>query len=319
MDRLIQQAADLLRRGGVVAVPTETVYGLGANALDAVAVARIFEIKGRPRFDPLIVHVDSADAAWRLCEHVPDAARKLADRFWPGPLTIVLPKTAAVPDIVTAGLPSVALRVPAHPMALALIRAAGVPVAAPSANPFGRISPTTAQHVVDQLGDKVDMILDGGACETGVESTVVSLVDEPTVLRPGGTPIEAIEQVIGPLRMAADEEKRPTAPGQLPEHYAPRTPLFLHAPYFWPTDEVPIEQRSKRGLLALSPPPRDTGYAQVEVLSARGDLREAAANLFAAMHRLDATGLDAIDAERVPDQGLGRAINDRLRRAAKKH
>lgn len=308
----IVQAGRIIANGGVVAFPTETVYGLGASALDADAAARIFEVKNRPSFDPLIVHVASVDQARACAERFPEAAQALAEAFWPGPLSVVVRKKGVIPDLVTAGLPTVAMRMPNHPVALELIREAGVPVAAPSANPFGALSPTTAEHVRRHLGDTVDAVLDGGECTVGVESTIVSLVGErPVLLRPGGIPVEAIERLIGPLEQTHAPKDKPLAPGQLPTHYAPRTPLALS-----PDPQHPSDARI--GLLASQEPADRQPYAAVEVLSAQGDLREAAANLFAALHRLDALDLDSILANPLPDHGLGRAINDRLRRAAAK-
>ncbi|HSV99012.1 MAG TPA: L-threonylcarbamoyladenylate synthase [Sedimentisphaerales bacterium] len=306
-----KKAAAILRRGGVVAFPTETVYGLGANAFDAAAVARIFEIKGRPRFDPLIVHVGNLQQAKSLVADFPLKARELARRFWPGPLTLVLPKTERVPDIVTAGLPTVAIRMPDHPLALALIREAGTPLAAPSANRFGRISPTTAEHVRRQLGRDVDLVLDGGPCRVGVESTVLSLVEEePSLLRAGGVAVEDIEAVVGPvLRPHADPDCF-TAPGQCPQHYAPDTPLILRERFDDPPETV------RAGLLAFRAPTDQGAFTAVEVLSPAGDLQEAARNLFAALYKLDAMNLDVIVVERVPPRGLGLAINDRLGRAS---
>lgn len=309
---LIRRAAHLLNQGGVVAFPTETVYGLGADALNAEATARIFEIKQRPHFDPLIVHVWTPDQLSLLVTEIPAAAHALIDRFWPGPLTLVLPKTRQVPDIVTAGLPSVAVRMPGHPIALELLRQANTPISAPSANRFGCTSPTTAQHVLDQLGSRVDLIVDGGSCSVGIESTIVSLLEEtPVLLRDGGIAAEEIERAIGPLRRpSALSPDRPAAPGQLSRHYAPRTPLVFC------THGIPPTHAVRAGLLTFREPKRQTGFAAVEVLSAGGNLREAAANLFAAIHRLDAMNLDCICTESFPDTGLGQAINDRLRRAA---
>jgi L-threonylcarbamoyladenylate synthase len=305
----IVRAAQVIREGGLVAFPTETVYGLGANALDAVAVAKIFELKGRPRFDPLIVHVASAGELQALVERVPAAARDLIAQFWPGPLSVVLPKRACVPDIVTAGLPSVAVRCPAHPVARRLIELAQVPIAAPSANIFCSVSPTTAQHVVEQFGDRLSHILDGGPCEVGVESTVVSfLEDQPVLLRPGGVTVEQIEAVIGSLRILTRTASQPASPGQLPRHYAPTTPLEL--------SNDPPRRGLRVGLLTLGPPASRTGFAAIEVLSERECLREAAANLFAALRRLDALELDYILARPVPETGLGLAILDRMRRAS---
>lgn len=307
----IEQAAQLIRSGGLVAFPTETVYGLGADALSARAVARIFEAKGRPHFNPLIVHVASIDEAEALASAFPPQARLLASRLWPGPLTMVVPKRDVVPDIVTAGLPNVALRVPSHPIALELLRLAATPIAAPSANCFGSVSPTTAEHVRQEMGDRVDMIVDGGPCTTGVESTVISFTDEqPAILRFGGLAVEEIESILGPIRRFETTSTRPAAPGMLERHYATRTPLML-------VDEVtPPATGGRVGLLVLGKSDHAESYAVVEELSSNGDLREAAANLFAAMRRLDAAGLETIIAVRVPDEGLGRAINDRLRRAS---
>lgn len=306
----IERASRLIREGGVVAFPTETVYGLGASAFDALAVARVFELKARPRFDPLIVHIANVREVDTLAASFPTAARKLAEQFWPGPLTLVLPKHPVVPDVVTAGLASVAIRQPDHPVALALIRAARVPIAAPSANQFGRTSPTTAAHVAEQFGEQLELILDGGACRVGVESTIVSFVEPtPVLLRPGGVALEDIVAAIGPVALPTSDGDRPLAPGQLPSHYAPLTPLrLLHE-----RDSPPSAGRI--GLLSFRRPPNTDGLTAVEILSEEGDLREAAANLFAAIRRLDAQRLDWILAEPVPETGLGRAIMDRLRRA----
>jgi L-threonylcarbamoyladenylate synthase len=228
----VRHAADILRRGGLVAFATETVYGLGANALDATALARVFEAKNRPRFDPIIAHIADVSRVGQLAADLPEKARELARRFWPGPLTLVLPKRDTVPDLLTAGLPNVGVRVPDHPLALALLRAVEFPVGAPSANPFGQISPTTAEHVVEQLGDKIDYVLDGGACRVGLESTVVHVTDAATVLlRPGGLPVEEIESVVGrvivPSQAPTIEQTPQLAPGMLARHYAPRTRLVL--------------------------------------------------------------------------------------------
>jgi L-threonylcarbamoyladenylate synthase len=307
---LMMKAAGMLSEGSVVAFPTETVYGLGANVFDAKAVARIFEIKQRPHFDPLIAHVHSPDHVELLADEFPVIAQNLIAEFWPGPLTLVLPKNRRVSDLVTAGLSTVAIRMPRHPLALELIRQAGVPLAAPSANLFSCTSPTTAQHVLHQLGDHVDLVMDGGPCSVGIESTIVLLTaDAPVLLRAGGTAVEDIERVTGPLLRAAHSSDRPSAPGQLSQHYAPKTPLILSG------KTGPTPGAGRTGLLTFRPSSNTEGFAAVEVLSAGGDLREAAANLFAAMHRLDALNLDLILAWPVPERGLGVAINDRLRRA----
>jgi len=321
MEKLIIRAAEIIRRGGLVAFPTETVYGLGADALNARAVARIFEVKRRPRFDPLIVHISDFSMVYELCDHVDERAEKLMRAFWPGPLTIVLPKSEIVPDIVTASLPTVAVRMPAHPIALRLIEKARTPIAAPSANPFGYLSPTSADDVREMLGDRIDMIIDGGRCPIGVESTVIYIAgDKKIVLRPGGLPVEEIERVIGAVEIESHEKKqKPRSPGQLPKHYAPRTPLVIASADEIRTGTVKREMRHKRcGLLAFKKPTPECyhNYDAIEVLSDKGDLVEAAANLFACLRRLDRRNLDIIYAEPVPEVGLGRAVMDRLRKAA---
>jgi len=306
----LQRAAQIITQGGLVAFPTETVYGLGADAFNAAAVARIFEVKRRPRFDPLIVHVADVNDLERVCRHVPPQAHLLIKRFWPGPLTLVLPKSEAVPDIVTSGLDTVAVRMPAHPVALNLLQHAGVPIAAPSANLFGFLSPTTAEHVATQLGSAIELVLDGGQCPIGVESTIIALSDPPTLLRPGGIPVEDIEAVLGKVHVVPPGDV-PQAPGQLAQHYAPRTRLKI-----LPIEQIPREDQGSRiGLLALRPVSAPPSFAVVEMLTNTGDLREAAANLFACLHRLDAAGLDIIYAEPVPTIGIGKAIMDRLQKA----
>jgi L-threonylcarbamoyladenylate synthase len=310
---VVHQGAEIIKRGGIVAFPTETVYGLGADAFNPLAVARIFEVKRRPYFDPLIVHVANPDDVKNLVKEIPSNAHKLIERFWPGPLTIVLFKEEDIPDIVTAGLPTVAIRMPSHPMALSLIKESKCPIAAPSANLFGYLSPTTAEHVQEQLGDQVDLILDGGPCPVGVESTIVSFLEErPRLLRPGGVSLEEIESIIGKLNVSPIEEVRPTAPGMLPKHYAPRTSIVLD----WDKENLDLLEDKHIGLLAFQEPKNYLKFQSIEVLSKKGDLREAAANLFAAIRRLDALNLDLILAETIPEIGLGRAIMDRLRRAS---
>ena len=307
-----ERAAEILRDGGLVALPTETVYGLGANALDPMAVARIFAAKERPFFDPLIVHLPDLDWLPRITRNIPRVAMQLAERFWPGPLTIVVPKTDAIPDLVTSGMPSVAVRIPDHPLTRQVIRLANVPIAAPSANPFGRLSPTTAEHVRTQLGDRIDAILDGGPCRVGVESTIVKVEGDAVILlRPGGIPLEDIEAIVGRVqRLAEASAVRPEAPGMLASHYAPRTPLVTDVEF----PDIPPWPRT--GLLVLAEPCGVENYVAVEVLSPKGSEVVAAANFFQALHRLDAAGLDGIFAVRLPDRGLGRALNDRLSRAA---
>ncbi len=304
----VARAAVQLHQGGVVAFPTETVYGLGALAFDARAVARIFEIKQRPSFDPLIVHVAGRAMLAEVVAGVPAAGEVLIERFWPGPLTLVLQKRPAVPSLVTAGLPTVAVRMPDHPVARALLAAVGAPLAAPSANPFGGLSPTRAEHVARMLGDRVDLILDGGAATHGIESTIVALEPRPALLRPGAIPVEHIEAAIGPLRRETGAVAV-RAPGQLAAHYAPATPLRLIDP-----QSVPDSERRRAGAITLDQPL--DGYAAFRLLSRRGDLREAAANRFDVLHELDVLRLERIDAAPVTERGLGLAIMDRLRRAA---
>ncbi|MGH9632671.1 MAG: L-threonylcarbamoyladenylate synthase [Bryobacteraceae bacterium] len=306
----IERAADVIRRGGLVAFPTETVYGLGANALDESAVARIFEAKGRPETSPLIVHVDSISMASGLTAGWPEEAERLARRFWPGPLTLVLRKNARVPERVTAGLGPVGLRMPAHPTAQELIRTAGVPIAAPSANRFTELSPTTAEHVRLALGDRIDMILDGGPTRVGIESTVLSLVERPVLLRPGMVTLRELEDCIGQvevldsaLNSIAREGEAHPSPGMHARHYSPRTPLMIgatrpedNAAYVWWNRELPAAR-------------------SVEM---PGKPKEYAARLYETLHRLDQEGWDYIAVEAVPDGPEWAAVADRLLRAAQK-
>ncbi len=297
----IARAADLLRAGELVAFPTETVYGLGVRADDDAAVARLYAAKGRPAFNPLIVHLPDAAAAERLVVF-DAAARRLASAFWPGALTLVLPLRdgAPVSPLVTAGLDTLAVRVPDHPVAQGLLRAFGGPVAAPSANPSGQVSPTEAAHVTQGLGDRVAAVVDGGACSVGVESTIVACGAEPVLLRPGGLPAEALQDCLGGPLATATDSATPSAPGQLASHYAPRGTVRLNVTDLEP-DEVLL------------------GFGPVDAplnLSRSGDLTEAAARLFGALHALNRMGAARIAVSPIPDHGLGRAINDRLRRAA---
>jgi len=306
----IAEAAAMLRDGKLVAFPTETVYGLGADATNERAVASIFEAKGRPSFNPLISHVLGADEAKRFVQWNA-TADTLAGRFWPGPLTLVLPRAPNSPIalLCTAGLDTVAIRAPSHPIAQALIRAAGRPIAAPSANRSGTVSPTRAEHVAESLGERVPLILDGGPCLVGVESTVLDLTTPvPTLLRPGGATREAIEAVIGPIALSdalpsGDQARK--SPGQLDSHYAPARPVRLNATSVGPDE----------GLLAFGPSV-PAGAMLTSNLSPSGDLAEAAANLFAQMRALDRPGIGRIAVAPIPETGLGLAINDRLRRAA---
>ena len=290
----VEHAAALIRAGKLVAFPTETVYGLGANALDPAAVERVFQAKGRPRASPLIVHVDSIEMARRLASRWPDAAETLANRYWPGPVTLVVPKKRIIPDIVTAGLPTVGLRMPAHPLAIELIRTAGVPIAAPSANRFTELSPTAVAHIAESLADYV---LDGGPATVGIESTVISLVDAPVLLRPGVIPLPEIEALIGPVDVAEiPVEGAHASPGMHPRHYRPATPLYLLA----------------RG----DPPPEGKGAWLRIGHEMPADPREYAAALYATLHRMDAQALDWIAVERPPDASEWAGVLDRLKRAA---
>lgn len=309
----IELAARLLSDGLPVAIPTETVYGLAANALDTDAVLRVFEVKGRPHFDPLIMHLPDADAVRGHVQDIPPVAQLLMDIFWPGPLTLVLPKRPHVPDLVTSGLDTVAVRVPSHPLTQELLRKVGFPLAAPSANLFGQVSPTTAQHVADQLGDRIAYILDGGPTNIGLESTIIGFEDgQPVVYRLGGIGMEDIERVIGPVGQHLNQSSNPKAPGMLKSHYAPRIPLHLGNPTVL-SDGL---KEKKAGFLGFNVPLREMDGCHQRILSPKGDLAEAAYNLFANLRELESLGLDAIMAEEVPNVGLGRAINDRLRRAS---
>jgi L-threonylcarbamoyladenylate synthase len=327
----IGRAAACLRSGGLVAFPTETVYGLGVHALDRGAVARLFEAKGRPTTDPLIVHVATTVQAQALSARFSAIAEALAARFWPGPLTLVLPKASVVPDEVTAGLASVALRVPSHPVALALLVAAGVPIAAPSANLFSRPSPTRAAHVLADLDGRIDLVLDGGATTVGVESTVVDLTtDVPRLLRPGGVSREALVAVLGSTLLAdggPDKDGAQLSPGLLERHYSPRTPLTAYEGEAWR-----VRERMRADALAAQAAGRQVGLLIVdedaELAEVRGvvlarslgaatDLDAAATHLYAALRDLDASGADVILAHGFDDvRGLGAALRDRLRRAA---
>lgn len=307
-EEAISQAAQALARGEIVAFPTETVYGLGADARDARAVTKVFAAKDRPRFNPLIVHVPDIASAETYAAF-DETARKLAEAFWPGPLSLVLPKRPAcgIADLVTAGLDTIALRAPNHAIAQALLKATQLPIAAPSANRSARISPTTAEHAAAELGDLPAMILDGGPCACGLESTVVRVTGEtPVLLRLGAVPRQEIEAVLGHPIALADEDAPIASPGQLVRHYAPNTPLRLDA-----TEVEPDE-----ALLAFGPSAPQGALTTIN-LSAAGDLAEAATKLFASLRVLDQSGASRIAVMPVPDQGLGEAINDRLRRAAK--
>ncbi len=299
-----------LQQGNLAAIPTETVYGLAANALNPEAVTKIFEVKGRPAFDPLIVHITSIFEVDKYAAEFPDKAQQLAREFWPGPLTLLLPKKKIIPDLITAGLGTVGLRCPNHHLTSALLKQLDFPLAAPSANPFGYVSPTSAQHVQDQLGDKIEFILDGGPCEVGLESTIAGFEGEDIVIhRLGGLSIEVIEAVVGKVKLRLNASSNPKAPGQLSSHYATTKKMIIGN-----LNELLIKHEGEHvGLLSFK-----TRYPSVYsfVLSPAGSLQEAAQNIFCMLRKLDQSPVDKILTEYVPDVGIGRAINDRLKRSA---
>lgn len=309
----ILQAKTLLMEGGLVAIPTETVYGLAANALNEKAVLSVFTAKNRPFFDPLIIHVPSLEAAEQYASFADERLRKLAVHFWPGPLTLLVPKKNNIPDLVTSGLNRVAIRVPAHALTLELLRSVTIPLAAPSANPFGYVSPTTAAHVEKQLGSKVNYILDGGPCSIGLESTIVGIEENQLVIyRLGGLAVETIEAVAGKVELRLNTSSDPTAPGQLKNHYAPRKPLYLGDTASLTT----AHQGKKIALIVFKGLAGTQDNVQTLPLSVEGDLNEAAVNLFKVLREADDSPAEIVVADYVPEEGLGRAINDRLRRAA---
>ena len=308
----IEKAKQILQQGGLVAIPTETVYGLAANGIDANAVLKIFEAKNRPHFDPLILHTNSIDKVKNYVNDFPAWATQLANTFWPGPLTLLLPKKNNVPDLVTSGLAQVAIRIPNHALTLQLLSSINFPLAAPSANPFGYVSPTKAAHVAAQLADSVDYILDGEDCSVGIESTIVGFEEDCiTVYRLGGLAVEDIEAVVGRVMVKINQSSNPKAPGMLKSHYAPTKPLYIGNV----EDFIKAHEDKKIGVISFS-----TIYNidrnHLKILSAAGDLKEAARNLFAAIRELDASNVELIVAEKLPETLLGKAINDRLRRAA---
>lgn len=309
----ILYAKQLLLTGQVIGIPTETVYGLAGNAFDEDAVLKIFTVKNRPQFDPLIVHTDSLSKLTSFIADFPEKAQKLANVFWPGPLTLLLPKSDKISDLVTSGLNTVAVRIPNHPLTLELLSTLDFPLAAPSANPFGYISPTSAQHVEKQLGKKISYILDGGDSQVGIESTIVGFEgDEGVVYRLGGTSVEAIEKVIGSVRLVAHSSSNPKAPGMLKSHYSPRKPLFIKD-----LKQV-LERYSKEkiGYLSFQKINENVPLENQRILSPSGNYAEAAKHLFSYMRQLDGMAVDIIYAELLPEKDLGRAINDRIRRAA---
>lgn len=296
-----------------MAIPTETVYGLAANAFDATAVAKIFEAKNRPEFDPLIVHTHSLEAVYDFVTDIHPQLLKLAESYWPGPLTLLLPRQEVIPDLTTSGLSRVGVRVPAHLLSLSLLRELDFPLAAPSANPFGYISPTTAAHVQKQLGDRISYILDGGPCEVGLESTIVGEEDNKIIIyRLGGLSVDAIESVVGNVSIQLNQSSNPKAPGQLKSHYAPRKPLFVG-------NVIELQKKhasQKAAFLIFGAQAPELDGSLVKNLSPAQDYKEAAANLFAYLRELDESDADVILCDLLPGMSLGLAINDRLRRAA---
>ncbi|MBN7817834.1 L-threonylcarbamoyladenylate synthase [Algoriphagus pacificus] len=311
----IQKAKEILESGQLVAIPTETVYGLGGNALNPLAVASIFETKNRPSFDPLIIHTSSFDRVKDFAREIPEPLEKLAKKFWPGPLTLLLPRKEIIPDLVTSGLDRVAVRVPSHPLTQELLESLYFPLAAPSANPFGYISPTAPAHVDAQLGTKIPYILDGGACKVGLESTIVGIEEGQVVIyRLGGLEISMIENVVGKVVVKDHSSSNPQAPGLLESHYAPRKPFILGD-----LDQLISKYTAENvdfGILSFSKTFPEIQKDHQVVLSPSGDLKEAAQHLFAGMRLLDQQAVSVILAERMPAEGLGNAINDRLKRAA---
>ncbi len=312
----IEDAAVKLKNNELIAIPTETVYGLAANAYSELAVQKIFDLKKRPAHNPLIVHIKSSNQLNDVAKDIPEKALKLAKHFWPGPLTLVLKKQNHIPDLVTAGKDTVAIRVPNHPITLQLLDKLGFPLAAPSANPFGSISPTCAQHVLNYFSDKLEIILDGGPCEKGIESTIIGFENnEPVLYRLGSISTDEIEKLIGTVTFYNNKQNEIKAPGMLSRHYAPITETFL-------TNDVKSLIKSfpdkKIGLILFQDQIFDTKNVFKEILSSNGNMAEAAKNLYAALHRLDKGSFDLIIAEKFPNEGLGKSINDRLERATKK-
>lgn len=310
------KAKEILEREELVAIPTETVYGLAGNIYREKAIKKIFETKKRPLFNPLIVHIDSINKLDEIATEIPEKAKKLASAFWPGPLTLVLKKKESIPDLITAGKDTVAVRVPDHLLTLKLLQSLDFPLAAPSANPFGSISPTTAQHVADYFPEDLDMVLDGGSCRNGIESTIIGFENNEAVLyRLGSLSVEDIQSVIGTIVVKNKNESDPEAPGMLSRHYAPMTKTILVTDI---NDEIQKHPKAKIGVLLFQNSISNHSNICQEVLSFSGDLKEATANLYAAMHRLDKQNLDLIIAEKFPENDLGNSINDRLERATKK-
>jgi len=311
----ILRAVEILNNEDVVAIPTETVYGLAGNIYSEKAIRKIFEVKQRPLFNPLIVHIHSIEQINEVVSEFPDKAQKLAKAFWPGSLTLILPKKASVTDLISAGKDTVGVRIPNHPVALSLLQQLSFPLAAPSANPFNRISPTSSLHVENYFKQRIAMVLEGGECKNGIESTIIGFEKNEAVLyRLGSISIEEIEKIIGKIQVKNKNETSPNAPGMLARHYAPKTKMYL-------VDDVEKFilnfENTRLGVLRFKDEMNLSNMEHLEILSKSGDLKEAAAKLYGALHKLDSLNLDVIVAERFPDFGLGKSINDRLERATK--
>lgn len=312
----ISKAVEILNNEDIIAIPTETVYGLAGNIFSEKAIRKIFALKQRPLFNPLIVHTHAISELDKIVSCFPEKAKLLADAFWPGPLTLILKKKASIPDLVTAGKDTVGVRIPNHPVSLSLLKKLSFPLAAPSANPFGCISPTSPAHVENYFRDTLSMVLDGGDCKNGIESTIIGFENnEPVLYRLGSIAIEDITNVVGAIEIKNKKEKAPDAPGMLSRHYAPNTSTFLVEDIM---KFIADKEDKKIGVLLFNKTIEAPRIEHIETLSPTGDLKEAASKLYAALHRLDKLALDMIVAEKFPDIGLGKSINDRLERATKK-
>ena len=311
----ISKAIELLNKEDVVAIPTETVYGLAGNIYSEKAIRKIFEVKQRPLFNPLIVHIPSIDHLEKIVREFPVKAQKLAEAFWPGSLTLILPKRLNIPEIVTGGKDTVGVRIPNHPVTLSLLKQLSFPLAAPSANPYNRISPTSSDHVKAYFENTLSMVLEGGECKNGIESTIIGFENNEAILyRLGGISVEDIEKIIGKIQIRNISETTPNAPGMLAKHYAPKTKMFL----LDDLDKFIENNKSKKiGILKFKENLNTASVEHIEILSKSGDLKEAASKLYSTLHKLDSLNLDLIVAERFPDVGLGKSINDRLERATK--
>lgn len=309
--KVFQEAISILKKGDVIAFPTETVYGLGADALNPNAVKKIFEIKNRPLFNPLIVHIAEKKDIEKLCTEINEKTKILINHFWPGPLTIIFKKSKIIPNIVTAESKNVAIRMPSHPVALKLIKKLKKPICAPSANLFKNLSPTTADHTNSQIGEKINLIIDGGKCDIGIESTILDLTTKtPCILRPGGITQEEIEKIIGKVHIKTTS-KNPKSSGQLAHHYSPQTPFKILK-----KRKIIYSKSIKMGLLTFKKIPKEKdNFQKIEILSKKGNLKEAAHNLFDCLYKLDKSNLDIIYAEPLPNTGLGKAIMNRLKKA----